>query len=89
MGEDGIKYRVSKIKAGAFTGEVSYYLEQARSAELVAATDAVLYELPYDSLDFFAQDHPDIAATFFKALGERISQKLSKTNQLLIDSKVV
>ncbi len=81
---DGSKLRVSKIKSGAFTGEMGYFLKQARSAEIRAGSDVVIYKLAYEDFELFAIQNSAAALAFINYLCEKMAKKLDVTNKLLL-----
>jgi SulP family sulfate permease len=81
---DGSRLRVSKIKSGAFTGEMGYFLKQVRSAEIRAGSDVILYKLAYKDFELFATQNPAAALAFLNYLCEKMAKKLDATNKLLL-----
>jgi uncharacterized membrane protein len=67
------------LQAGEFFGELSMFDQRPRSASAVALTDAVLLELPYDSVAAFLSRQPRVALAIFRTL----SHRLRETNAML------
>ncbi len=60
--------RVARLQAGMFFGEMSALTGETRSATIVAATDALAFELTKDDIGALIQRRPELAETIGRAV---------------------
>ena len=75
--------RLREIQAGAMVGEIAFYLDQPRSASVIAANDTVTYRFTAESLDKLSKEKPLLAAAFHKNMVSVIAKRLVYANRLL------
>lgn len=75
--------RLRRIKAGTIVGEIALYLEQPRSASVVAAEDCITYRLTAENLKVLVREQPLIAAIFHKSIVGVVAKRLVYANRLL------
>ena len=68
---DGGSTRVAQILPGQFFGEMSLLTGEPRSATVVAATDAVAYEITKDHMGELLRRRPEMARTISDIVAER------------------
>ncbi len=75
--------RLAKLNAGAMVGELAFYTGEARTAAIVAATDAVVLVLNRGALARLRAGRPALALAFDHVVIQKISRALSQTNKLV------
>lgn len=63
--------RVARIQAGMFFGEMSALTGEARSATIVAATDAAAFEITKDDIGVLVRQRPEVAEVIGQAVAAR------------------
>lgn len=63
--------RVARLPAGAFFGEMSALTGEPRSATIVAATDALVFEIAKSDLVALVQRRPEVAEVISRAVAAR------------------
>jgi len=81
--DNGQSFRVSTLNPGGFFGEMSYYLKQGRSANIIADQDSKLLIFTEDILTRIEKDHPDIGVAFHKLMATSLSERLQHTDDTL------
>jgi len=79
----GERLRVRKQKPGSIVGEIAAYTGLARTADVVADIDSIVYRLPEARLAELQQTEPDLAAAWHLAMATALAEKLDRTNKLL------
>jgi len=67
----GTEENVGRIRAGEFFGEMALLTGDPRSATLVAATDAVIYEVGREAMMELVEARPEISNSISQAVAER------------------
>ena len=91
--------RVAMLQAGMFFGEMSVLTGEPRSATIIAATDALVFEISKDDIAALIRNRPELAETIAQAVTTRklrnseaaalagtttmITKKISMTSQLV------
>jgi CRP-like cAMP-binding protein len=71
------------LEPGQVLGEMSLLEAEPRSADAVAATQAVVHSIGHAELRTFLLDHPEGGARFLLALGRELSRRLRRTSEFL------
>jgi SulP family sulfate permease len=79
----GTGVRLAKLRAGAVVGELAFYTHEARTASIVAVTDAEIYVLHRSALELLRADAPELALRFDHMVIRRVSHALTRTNKLV------
>ncbi len=82
-GLEGKKIVLRGLEPGSVFGEMALYLGGARSASVIAETDAVVKKLSAASLSKMEQDDPQLAMVVHKLLAKLLATKLRQTNTWL------
>ena len=80
-GENSVHLR--SMSAGTVIGEMGFYLNQPRSANIVASQDSVLYSLSKGSLKAMETQAPAVAAAFHSFTSAILSERLTATNRMI------
>ncbi|MDX1836310.1 STAS domain-containing protein [Legionella taurinensis] len=75
--------RLRRLLAGTIVGEMAFYLNQPRTASVVAANDCLAYRFTAESLTKMTDEHPELAAAFHKGIVKIIAKRLFYANRLL------
>ncbi len=75
--------RLAKLHQGAMVGELAFYTGEARTASIVAVTDAEVYVLHKTDLARLREECPDLAVTFDHMVIRKVSHALTRTNKLV------
>ena len=74
---------VAKIRPGAIVGEMNYYTQGRRSADVIAETVVEVLCIDVPSLEAYPDEAVEFAATFHKAMAGHLSARLKRTTTLL------
>jgi len=74
--------KISQLSPGQFFGEMSLLTGESRSADVVATTDVVVYQLQSDHFYNIFNDHPDVVEKISEILVERKYQNAQKLKDL-------
>lgn len=83
---EGIDHRpmvVRGLEAGSVFGEMALYLGGARSASVIASTEAVVRRLDHASLQRMESENPQLAMVVHSMLARLLALKLRQTNTWL------
>ncbi|NIA69918.1 SLC26A/SulP transporter family protein [Pelagibius litoralis] len=80
---EGIGVRLRTMGMGTIVGEIAFYLDQCRSASVVADTEAVVWRLSRDSLARMKAEAPDIASAFHEHLVRMLAARVTQTTGLI------
>ncbi|WP_082642686.1 SulP family inorganic anion transporter [Legionella spiritensis] len=75
--------RLRRIRAGAIVGEMGLYLNEPRSASVVAANRCLMYRFTSDVLKTLMSEQPELAALFHKSIVKVLAKRLMYANRLL------
>ncbi|MBF0392267.1 MAG: cyclic nucleotide-binding domain-containing protein, partial [Alphaproteobacteria bacterium] len=78
--------RLATFMPGVMIGEMALLEGQPRSAEAVAAEDAVLHALSRADLDRIRAEHPALAARLMENVAREIAARLRAANRQLLGS---
>jgi sulfate permease, SulP family len=81
--KSGQTVRVATLNPGVFFGEMSYYLKQTRSANIVADEASELLLLSEEALARFEKEQPAIAVAFHTLMAISLSERLQHTDDTL------
>lgn len=74
---------LAQLCPGALIGEVAFYGDKARSADLCAHEDARLMVVERHALDALGQTHPALAASFARIAANFLARRMARTTTLL------
>ncbi|MDX1616497.1 MAG: SulP family inorganic anion transporter [Candidatus Promineifilaceae bacterium] len=84
--EDRPPLRLQTMNSGNVVGEIGYYLDQARTASVVAEKPSVVYRLTLEQLSFMEKTAPIAASTLHRLmvhlLAERVTQLVNTVQAL-------
>ncbi|MEC7761479.1 MAG: cyclic nucleotide-binding domain-containing protein [Pseudomonadota bacterium] len=80
---DGHSIRVMKQRPGAIVGEIAAYAGIARTADVIADVDSVVYRLSDDKVRELQATDPRLAAHWHRAMAAGLAEKLDRTNKIL------
>ena len=80
---NGGRVRLRVMGPGTVVGEIAFYLEQPRSASVVAVEPAVAHRLGRESLSRLRAEHPTAAADLHAVLARHLADRLADSNRLL------
>jgi SulP family sulfate permease len=76
-------FRVAKLRAGSFVGEIGFYLKTPRTADIIVEEDAVICCLSRSSADSLTRKIPQMASSFHELLIDLLANRLVLTDRLL------
>ncbi|MGI9606081.1 MAG: SulP family inorganic anion transporter [Acidimicrobiales bacterium] len=79
--------RLRRVGRGSILGELAYYTGVARTAEVIADTDAVVIELDEDSLGALESSDLELALQTEKRFATRLANRVAKTSANLRDDR--
>lgn len=83
---DGSKLRLETMMNGRVVGEIGFYLNAGRSADVVAETPSVVFRLSHEALARMEAEHPGSAAVLhrliIRVLSERVVHLMSTVDAL-------
>lgn len=82
---EGGRIRVRSFRAGTFLGEIANYLNQPRTADVIADEDSSVYRITADILDTLETEQPHLAALWHRMLAEALSERIMRTTKLAGD----
>ncbi|PRY26121.1 SulP family sulfate permease [Aliiruegeria haliotis] len=80
---DGTPFRIRSFRPGAVLGEIAFYLQTPRTADLIAEAPSVAYRLGPDVLADLARSNPAALTVWHRIAAQTLADKLSRTNELL------
>lgn len=81
-GTDG-EIEVARLGPGATFGEMSFLGDRAGRATVTSITPVEVLTIDRDGLDALFEEHPRMAARFWRSLCVQFTRRLSATNQLV------
>jgi len=75
--------RLRTMGAGTVVGEMGLYLQQARSASVVADAPTVVHRLTAEALDRMEHSDPAAAAALHRFMAHLLAERLANTNKTL------
>jgi sulfate permease, SulP family len=76
-------FRVAKLGAGSFVGEIGFYLQIPRTADVIIEEDATICYLSRSSADSLRRKSPELASSFQKVLIYLLANRLVLTDRIL------
>jgi hypothetical protein len=83
MGNETI---LATLSAGEFFGDISLFDHGPRSADVVANTDSLVVKITAVAFDRLAEEAPEIATPFLRAVGRTLSARIRTDNKRYGDS---
>ena len=80
---DGETLRLMTIGAGTVVGEMELYMDQPRSASVVAERPSVIHRLTSAGLARMGDETPDLAAAFHKLIARLLAERLDRNNKTM------
>ncbi|MFQ5350348.1 MAG: SulP family inorganic anion transporter [Thermoanaerobaculia bacterium] len=80
---DGETLRLMTIGAGTVIGEMELYMDQPRSASVVAERPCVIYRLSSQDLTRMGREASDLAAAFHKLIARLLAERLARSNRTM------
>lgn len=77
------RMRLRSIRGGAMVGEVGMYLQQERTASVIAARPSVVYRLSAESLKTMQVKDPEVAVQFHEWIVRLLAERISDNNQII------
>ena len=75
--------RLMTIGAGTVVGEMELYMDQPRSASVVAERPCVIHRLTSTGLARMGKQTPDLAAAFHKLIARLLAERLDRNNKTM------
>ena len=83
--QDGRKKRVRSMVDGAIIGELAYYLDLPRSADIVAERACEVFRLDMGKMEALAASEPVLSAELHKLLAQTLAEKVVRMNAYVSD----
>ncbi len=80
---EGNPLRLRRIGPGAVVGEIGYYLDQSRSATIVASQPSVLHRLTAEALTRMELESPAAAVAFHRFIARNLAERVVSMNALV------
>ncbi len=80
---EGAIVRLRTLGTGTMVGEISFCLDQRRSASVIAECDTTAWRLSNEALEKMTLDAPVIASQFSNYLVRVLAERLTSTNRLI------
>ncbi len=80
---DGQSIRLNTAEPGSFVGEISFYLDQQRSASVICKKPARVWQFSHESLETLRREHPEIASKFHRRMAVLLADRLYATTRLV------
>lgn len=77
------KQRLRKMKAGSVMGEIGFYLETTRVADVKATSDCDYYQLSKENFEKMQKKDPKLALIFQKSIIKNLSEIVQHSNDAL------
>jgi SulP family sulfate permease len=81
--QDGSRIRLRSMTAGSVLGELGVFLEEPRTASVVADEPCILYCLSLESMERMVRERPDLHEAFQRFALRMLSERLVRTNRAL------
>lgn len=83
MGDNGSSIRLRTMHAGTVVGEMGLYLNEERSASVVADSDCVIHRLTARNLIRMEEEAPTVAAAFHRLMARQLAERLRNTDHMI------
>ncbi|MGX9356889.1 cyclic nucleotide-binding domain-containing protein [Roseobacteraceae bacterium S113] len=80
--------RVRALLPGTFVGEISGYLSKARTADVVAETDSLVYRIGPEFVSSLESEAPHLAVHWHRMMAATLAERVDRTNRLLSELKL-
>ena len=80
---NGERIRLRRTEPGTIIGELGFYLQQPRTASVIADQDATVYRLSSQALLRMEDREPELAMVFHRFMAEFSSMRLVFTTRTL------
>jgi SulP family sulfate permease len=81
--DNSSRFRVAKLGAGSFVGEIAFYLQTPRTADVIIEKDATICCLSRSSADSLKRKTPQLASNFHQVLIYLLANRLVLTDRIL------
>jgi SulP family sulfate permease len=81
--ENGEQVRLQTLGKRLIVGELGLYLDEQRTASIIADQPSVVYCLSSAKLDLLKQQDPELAATLHEFVASLLAERLADTTRLL------
>ena len=83
MNDNGTSIRLRTMHAGTVVGEMGLYLNEERSASVVADADCVIHRLTARNLVKMEEEAPEVAAAFHRLMARQLAERLRNTDHMI------
>ncbi|EME70238.1 Sulfate permease [Paramagnetospirillum caucaseum] len=83
MNDNGTSIRLRTMHAGTVVGEMGLYLNEERSASVVADSDCVIHRLTARNLERMEEEAPQAAAAFHRLMARQLAERLRNTDHMI------
>ena len=80
---DGERLRLQSLRKGTVVGEIGLYLDDSRTASVVADCDSTVFRLSKAALERMKSENPEAAATFHEAVARMLASRLAQMNRMV------
>ncbi len=80
---EGANIRLRTLGAGALVGEISFCLDQCRTASVITERDTTVWRLSNEALEKMTLERPTITSLFNSYLVRTLAERLTSTNRLV------
>ncbi len=84
----GESIRVRALRPGTFVGEISGYLDQHRTADVIAEVDSHVYRIGPDFIQALESEAPHLAVQWHRMMASTLAERVERTNRLLGELKL-
>ncbi|MCK0150523.1 cyclic nucleotide-binding domain-containing protein [Marivita sp. S6314] len=81
--DDGTRTCVAQLLSGALVGEIGFFTNTRRTADVEAAAESVVVRISRDALQALLDSDPAFVASFHALAAEFLSRRLDRTTKLL------
>ncbi len=82
-GDHGQSIRLRTMQAGTVVGEMGLYLNERRSASVVADEPCTVYRLTAHALVRMEKEAPEVAAAFHRLMARQLAERLRNADQMI------
>ncbi len=82
-GDNGKSIRLRTMHAGTVVGEMGLYLNETRSASVVADQPCVIHRLTTRALSRMEDEAPAVAAAFHRLMARQLAERLRNTDRMI------
>jgi sulfate permease, SulP family len=81
--DHGQSIRLRTMQAGTVVGEMGLYLNEQRSASVVADEPCSVYRLTANALARMEDEAPEVAAAFHRLMARQLAERLRNADQMI------